>query len=83
MLFFVIKPHKWQLAPESITSPPLTAVHTVPHQRNVRACAYAGCGRCEQKLKKLTNRKLRHCLNNDGVIITHENNHDRDASFKL
>lgn len=40
MLFFVIKLHKWQLAPESITSPPLDVVHTVPRQRDECACGW-------------------------------------------
>ena len=81
MLFFVIKPHKWQLAPESIT----TQRSTVSTPCRISAtCAHAGDDKCERKLQiKISNRKLRHCLNNDGVIITHENNHDRDASFKL
>ena len=36
MLFLVIKLHIWQLAPESITSPPLAVVYTV---RNWNASA--------------------------------------------
>ena len=80
MLFLVIKLYKWQLAPESITSPPLAVIHTAQNwsapARRVRMRAIAG-------VKKIANKKLLHCLNNDGVIITHKNQHDRDASFKL
>ena len=39
MLFFVIKLHMWQLAPESITSPPFATVNNIfiEHKNSVTA----------------------------------------------
>lgn len=61
----------------------LTSFGCDPHRAKLERAsamsAHAGDSRCE----KIANKKLLHCLNNDGVIIIHKNQHDRDASFKL
>ena len=63
MIFFVIKPHKWQLALESITSPPCHVRFFISGKRksvriNAADAIYA--------------KKLRHCLNNDGDKLSQQ-----------